>query len=114
MGREAQRRAANAANRELRRGDDRLNQELIAEGYKGVLTGLAAPSLLLTCSACKREVFTLVEGECFRCHAPAEGKNLRDMTITQCNETHSCGIKNGRHVDGWDGNWLSCEEAARR
>jgi hypothetical protein len=56
----------------------------------------------------------LIEGECFRCRQSVEGKNRRDMTAAQAEAVHTCGIKNARHVDGWDGNWLDCAEAARR
>lgn len=69
---------------------------------------------LLSCEACGRQVFTLVEGRCATCGRPAEGKNLRDMTEAQRRDTHDCGVRNSQHVDGWDGNWLDCAEAKRR
>lgn len=108
MGRTSARRASNAANR-------RVNAAVwfAMQSFNGG-TREGAQKPLLTCASCKHEVFTLIEGECFRCHQPVEGKNRRDMTTAQAEATHSCGIKNERHVDGWDGNWLDCEEAARR
>ncbi len=71
-------------------------------------------AMMAPCASCGRHVFNLFDGECFRCHQPAEGKNYRDMSERQRSETHDCGILNGKHTDGWDGAWLGCEEAARR
>lgn len=61
MGRTAQRRQANSANRRLW-----LNSVL-----SGTTSGGANPKPvepLLTCSACGRQAFTLCEGECLPCH----------------------------------------------
>jgi hypothetical protein len=66
------------------------------------------------CLECHRCVFTLVEGMCFVCHAPVDGKPLRDMTKAQMSEPHTCGVTGRQHVDGMDGNWLDCDEAKRR
>lgn len=106
MGRTANRRAANMANR-------RISAAAWFYGQPGFHSNAASVSWM-NCSACGRLVTTLVEGECFTCHAPAEGKPLSKMTAKQAEELHPCGILNRQHVDGWDGNWLDCEEALRR
>lgn len=106
MGRTAARRASNAANRAI-------SAQTFMETLSTAGRSTEVPNLL-TCASCKHEVFTLIEGECFRCRQSVEGKNRRDMTAAQAEAVHTCGIKNARHVDGWDGNWLDCAEAARR
>ncbi len=110
MGRTSNRRAANSANRRLG-----LNAAAWFYGQSFHSTPVPAePQSLTQCSECRRVVFTLVEGQCFVCHAPVDGKPLRDMTKAQMSEPHTCGVSGRQHVDGWDGNWLDCDEARRR
>lgn len=108
MGRTANRRAANSANR-------RLNAAAWFYSQPGFhVNATATPANLLTCKACGKQVFTTVEGYCSSACRPAEGRNMRDWTPQQHEERHACGILNRRHVDGWDGNWLNCDEALQR
>jgi hypothetical protein len=115
MGRTSNRRAANSANRRLG-----LNAAAWFYGQSfhqsavPVVSDAQAYAVILQCSECKRDVFTLVEGMCFVCHAPVDGKPLRDMTKAQMSEPHTCGVTGRQHVDGMDGNWLDCDEAKRR
>jgi hypothetical protein len=111
MGRTANRRAANSANRRLGISDGTW---FAAQSFNGGTRGDALTRPILECSECKREVFTLIEGQCLLCHAPVDGKPLRDMTKAQMSEPHTCGVSGRQHVDGWDGNWLDCDEARRR
>ncbi len=107
MGRHAQRRAANSANRAI-------SASAFMAGFSATSAHREPTSPLLTCAACKQQVFTLVEGQCFACGRPVEGKNYREMTDEQRRGMHECGVLNAYHTDGWDGNWLDCEEAKRR
>ncbi len=117
MGRTSNRRAANSANRRLG-----LNAAawFYGQSFNGGTRGDSLPYVkprteqVLQCSECKRDVFTLVEGQCFVCHAPVDGKPLRDMTKAQMNDAHTCGVTGRQHVDGWSGEWLDCDEAKRR
>lgn len=121
MSRAAQRRQCNSANLRLAQAasslDSRLAGEIMAARAAAAATGIsivAGPLPTLVCGACGAEVFTLVAGQCFRCGRPVEGKNLHDMTTEQYNAVHECGLPNKYHCDGWDGNWLDCEEANLR
>jgi hypothetical protein len=107
--RTSNRRAANSANRRISAAT-----WFYGQSFNGRISddGPAVP--LMTCSECKSECFTLVEGMCFVCHAPVDGKPLHKMTKAQMSEPHTCGVTGRQHVDGWDGNWLDCEEAKRR
>ncbi len=111
MGRTSNRRAANSANRRL---GISAGAWFAAQSFNGGTRGDAPRTPLLQCSECKRECFTLVEGMCFVCHAPVDGKPLRDMTKAQMSEPHTCGVTGRQHVDGWSGEWLDCDEAKRR
>jgi hypothetical protein len=111
MGRTSNRRAANSANRRL---GISAGVWFYGQSFNSGTRGDAPRMPLLQCSECKREVFTLVEGQCFTCHAPVDGKPMRDMTKAQMSDPHTCGVSGRQHVDGWDGNWLSCDEARRR
>ncbi len=112
--RTASRRASNAANRAINRSRG-LNAAswFYAQSFHSTPVP-SEPQSLTQCASCRRVVFTLVEGLCFVCHAPVEGKNRKDMTDAQANAEHTCGVTGSRHVDGWDGNWLDCDEARRR
>lgn len=111
MGRHAQRRAANSANRRV---GVNAAAWFAGQSFNGGTRGETAPLSWMVCSTCAANVTILVDGQCFRCHAPAEGKNFKDMTGYQREETHTCGVLNRQHTDGWDGSWLGCEEAKRR
>lgn len=89
MGREAQRRAANMANRALR--------NLYPE------SGSA----------------TLPKAETFDCECGIKwNKRGNTMLHGRCSCGRdvicSCEVSARKHFDGWDGNLLDCEEAARR
>lgn len=114
MSRAAQRRQCNAANRTLARKQAGINAAAWFYGQPGFHANVAAAVTLTTCPTCKCEVFTLVNGYCSRECRPVDGKSYTEMTDAQRSEVHTCGIENSRHCDGWDGNWLSCEEAKRR
>ncbi len=44
-----------------------------------------------------------------------ETLNYQQMTPTQrASSCKICGRTVSTHIDGWDGNWLGCDEAARR
>lgn len=69
MGRTAQRRQCNAANRTMTR-----QSAWLASVLGGTTSGGANPQSvepLLTCAACGRQAFTLVTGECFGCREQA-------------------------------------------
>lgn len=108
MGRTAKRRAANMANRRISASAWFYGQSFTSA------TRDPQPSPLFTCPTCKKQVFTTVEGYCSSACRPAEGRNVHDWTPAQAEERHACGILNRQHVDGWDGNWLDCEEALMR
>jgi hypothetical protein len=113
MSRTSSRRASNSANRAIARRGLNAASWFYAQSFHSTPVP-AEPQSLTQCESCRRVVFTLVKGLCFVCHAWVEGKNRRDMTEEQANARHGCGVMNRRHVDGWDGNWLDCEEARRR
>lgn len=93
MGREAQRRAANMAHRALR--------NLYPEPGGAVMPKVET----FDCSACgqhwNKRAIGMLHGTC---------KSLGCGGELSC----SCGTSVRKHFDGWDGNLLDCEEAARR
>lgn len=109
MSKHSQRRAANSANRRL--------QQTQGAWLRSLTSGLPTdvpPVPILHCRSCGRQSFTLADDQCAICRTPAEGKHFQSMTAEQRTELHTCGLANGKHVDGWDGNWLSCDKAKRR
>lgn len=97
MGREAQRRAANMANRALRH----LSAGMI--GLRPEPGGTPLPKVETFDCECgakwNKTGNTAHGGYCAHCSKPLVCK---------------CGVLARKHRDGWDGNLLTCEEAARR
>lgn len=110
MSRSSQRRQANSAN-----------HRISAQAFMASFSATSAhrepqrpPATLVKCVSCGHQVIELVNNLCAICARPAEGKAFHAMTSEQRDQTHPCGLRNRNHCDGWDGNWLDCEEANRR
>ncbi len=100
------RRQANVANRELRR--DQARARMVASGVLVTESGgTPMPAVeVFDCTCGRRTGMGSIQfsmGYCGGCHGP--------FVLGPCAE---CGVDQRQHRDGWNGNWLSCEEARKR